>query len=87
MLYRFMVHCVAVMHLIIIILNVLAVPFLISNEPFYIWMPLITFLVSPMVGGTYCMFNRLENYFRFKAFMPPIHDRLGHILSLFTKRS
>jgi hypothetical protein len=80
LLYRILAHCVAVTHLVIIFLNLLAVPLLIINMPFYIWMPIITLLVNPMIGGAYCMFNRLENYFRFKAFMPPIQDRIGDLL-------
>lgn len=75
--YRFLAYFVATVHLIMILLNLLAVPFLIVYEPFYIWMPIITFLVSPLIGGTYCMFNRLENYYRQKAGMKLITDRVG----------
>lgn len=78
---RITVYFVATAHMGIITLNIAAVPFMVINEPFYIWMPLITFLVSPLVGGSYCMFNRLENYWRHKAGMPLIHDRLA---ALFT---
>lgn len=84
MIYRLAAHFVAVTHLLIIALNLISVPLVIAFEPFYIWMPLITFLVSPLVGGAYCMFNRLENHCRSKADMPLIHDRIG---ALFTKRS
>ena len=48
-------------------------------------MPVITFLVSPLVGGTYCIFNRLECLFRLKAGMPLIEDRVGHLLEVITK--
>lgn len=72
-------HIVATVHLLMITVNLLSVPLLIANEPIYIWMPLITFLVSPLVGGTYCMFNRLENHYRSKAGMPTIHDRVGNL--------
>lgn len=61
----------------IITLNLISIPFVVAYEPFYIWMPIITFLVSPLIGGNYCMFNRLENFFRFKAGMPLIEDRMG----------
>lgn len=77
--YRLLAHCVAITHLLIIALNLIAVPFVIAYEPFYIWMPLITFLVSPLIGGTYCMFNRLENHYRAKAGMRLIHDRVGDL--------
>ena len=77
--YRIAAHIVAIIHLLIISLNLLSIPFVIAFEPFYIWMPIITFLVSPLVGGTYCMFNRLENYFRHRAGMVLIHDRVAHL--------
>ncbi len=77
--YRLLARFVAIIHLAMIFLNVLSVPFLIVCEPFYIWMPLITFLVSPLVGGTYCIFNRLENHYRSKAGMPLIEDRVGEL--------
>jgi len=79
LLYRLLAHTVAILHLLIIILNFLSIPFVIAYEPFYIWMPVITFLVSPLVGGTYCMYNRLENHFRRKALMPLIQNRSDFI--------
>ena len=72
---------IAVVHLAMIALNLISIPFLIVLEPFYIWMPLITFLVSPLIGGTYCMFNRLENHYRQKAGMPLIQDRVGELFN------
>lgn len=77
--YKLIAHFIAVVHLLIITLNLVSVPFVIIFEPFYIWMPIITFLVSPLVGGAYCMFNRLENYFRAKAGMRLIDDRVGEL--------
>jgi hypothetical protein len=52
-----------------------AIPLLIVYEPFWIWMPMITFLASPYIGGSFCIFNRIENHFRRKAVLPPIEDR------------
>jgi hypothetical protein len=46
-------------------------------------MPIITCLVSPVLGGTYCMFNRLENFFRIKADMPLIRDRLEALFNIY----
>lgn len=86
LIYRICAHITAIVHLLIIVLNLLSVPFVIAYEPFYIWMPIITFLVSPLVGGPYCMFNRVENEFRSKAGMPLIHDRLGHLIEVVLKR-
>ncbi len=73
-------YTIAVIHLLIIGTNLISVPLLLIYQPFYICMPLITMLVSPVLGGTYCMFNRMENFYRIKAGLSPIHDRLGSFL-------
>ena len=78
--YRLLAHLVAGVHLLIIFGNFISIPILINVFPFYVWLPIITLLVSPVIGGTFCMFNRLENYFRNLANMPQIHDRIGHII-------
>lgn len=78
--YYYLAKFVAAVHMIIIGLNTLAIPFLIWKEPFWIWMPLITMLVSPVLGGSFCMFNRLENHYRYKAGMRPIADRFEEFL-------
>lgn len=78
--YRIYAHIVGFIHLLMIFLNLISVPYLIVYEPFYIWMPIITLLVSPVIGQTYCMMNRLENHFRFLAGMDLIHDRFQHFL-------
>lgn len=78
--YYFMAKFVAGVHLIIIGMNTLAIPFLIWKEPFWIWMPMLTMLSSPLLGGAYCLFNRLENYYRYKAGMRPIEDRFTELL-------
>ena len=78
--YKLLAHFVATVHLLIIALNLLSIPAVIAFEPFYIWMPIITFLVSPLVGGAYCMFNRLENYYRSKAGMKLITDRFQSLV-------
>ena len=79
--YACMARFTAFVHLGIAGANLVAIPLMIVNEPFWIWMPLITFLVSPMLGGTYCMFNRLENMFRRKAGMRLITDRLQELFN------
>ena len=85
LIFKCLAHITAIVHLLIIALNLLSVPFVVAYEPFYIWMPIITFLVSPLVGGTYCMFNRVENHFRRQAGMPEIYDRLGHFIEQITR--
>lgn len=79
--YIAFVRIIAAAHLCLMGLNIAAVPLVIINEPFYIWAPLITFLVSPLVGGTYCIFNRLENFFRERAGMPLITDRIEELFN------
>ena len=68
--------CIAIVHMMVIVLNTLAIPCLIYYQPFYIWMPLVTMLVSPVLGGTYCIFNNLENKYRVEAGKEPIEDRV-----------
>jgi len=74
-----MVKFIAAVHLMVIFGNTAAIPCLIYYQPFYIWLPIITFLVNPMVGGSYCLMNRLENHYRAKANMPFITDRLTEL--------
>lgn len=73
--YKIIVRTIAIIHLVMIGVNCISVPLILLNEPFYISVPLITLLFSPLIGGTYCMFNNLENHFRRKANMPEINDR------------
>lgn len=68
---------VATLHIIVVALNAIALPLLIINEPFYIWMPMITVLCSPLIGGPYCMLNQLENFFRRGAGLESIEDRVA----------
>lgn len=69
--YKFLANLVFIIHSIMIIVNIISIPFLIVYQPFYIWMPMITVLVSPVLGGTYCIFNNLEDHFRKLAGMEP----------------
>lgn len=80
MLDKFIAYTIGTIHIIITLVNLVSVPCLLLYTPFYIWMPIITMLVSPVVGGTYCMFNRMENFYRLKAGLPPIHDRWSSFL-------
>jgi hypothetical protein len=78
-LYRLCVYSVAVTHVVLIGTNLVAMPFIIWYTSWYIGIPLVTLLASPLLGGTNCIFNRLENYFRGKADMPLIYDRMDFI--------
>lgn len=79
------VYFVAFIHTIIIIINYISLPLLLINEPFWIWMPMLTFFVMPSLGGKNCIFNRLENFYREKAGMPKIVDRTNEIWKVFLK--
>lgn len=79
LLYKYFARFIAFIHVCIILINVVAIPCIIYFEPFWIWMPIITVMVSPVLGGTYCMFNRIENHYRIKAGLWPIQDRMTHL--------
>lgn len=55
---------VVIGHAVIILLNTLAPFFLAFRTPWYVSVPLITALFSPVIGASYCALNQLENYFR-----------------------
>jgi hypothetical protein len=57
-----------------IVMNTLSIPFIVINTEWYLWMPLITMLVSPVLGGSYCFFNNLEDHYRQQAGLP-VKDR------------
>jgi len=77
--YYYAYKAVAFFHLVIIFLNMVSVPLLIAYQPFYIWIPMISLLASPVIGGTHCIINRLENKFRVKAGVPVMYDRLEEL--------
>lgn len=79
--YKLIVKLIAILHLSIIALNFISIPLIIINEPFWLAMPLITLLVSPLIGGSYCLFNVLENKYRVKAGLPEINDRTEAFVS------
>jgi len=82
---KIIVYFIAIVHTLLIFLNIISIPLMIINEPIWIKIPLITCLVSPVLGGSYCIFNRIENYYREKANMPQITDRLDDIFKIFIK--
>ena len=65
--YTIAARGVFAVHQVMIGMNTLAIPAVIYYEPWYIWMPIITMLVSPVLGGTWCIFNQLEDYYRDRA--------------------
>lgn len=83
---KYISYAIGVIHMGIILLNVLSIPLVLIHEPFYIWMPIITVLVSPVIGGTYCIFNRIENHFRVLGGLEPINDRFESFCSFLIRR-
>lgn len=78
--YKVAAHFIAIVHIVIMFANTIALPVLIIYEPWYLYFPMISLLCSPLLGAQYCMFNRLENYCRYRAGMPQIYDKITHIL-------
>lgn len=78
--YIFIVNLVSSVHLALIFGNLLSIVLLIAYEPIYVWLPLITLLVSPVIGGSHCWLNRLENMYRMRVCMPLITDRFEEFL-------
>ena len=57
-------------HVLVILINTICIPLLAIYQPFYVSVPLITLICSPLVGGTYCLLYMFENYYRQKANLP-----------------
>jgi len=79
--YRILSFVVSAIHQIIIYGNTIAVLFLIIKQPWYIWLPVGTCILSPLLGGSLCIMNRLENKLRIKAGLKP-KDFDGVIIKL-----
>lgn len=85
MINKVIVCAIVLLHNILIILNLMSIPLLIIHEPFYISLPLLTVLMSPLLGGAHCVLNNIENYFRGKADMDLIEDRTEEISEFINK--
>lgn len=77
--YKFISRVIGTIHLILYALNIASVVMLIVKTPWYVYIPMLTLLSSPLLGGIYCIFNQLENHFRAKAGLPLIHDRFSDL--------
>lgn len=62
---------IKITHVVLMALNTISMFYLVIYEPFYIWVPMITILVSPLLGGQYCIFNHIENIYRIKLGLKP----------------
>jgi hypothetical protein len=79
--YVFMANTIAGCHLCLIFGNCICLAMLIGFQPVYIWLPMISLMVSPVIGGSHCFMNRLENHYRLRAGMPLITDRLEELFT------
>ncbi len=67
------VYTIKAVHLIIVIINVLAVPVLLITQSIFISVPVITVIIGLSTNEThYCVLTRLENYYRKKVGLGPI---------------
>ena len=79
--YKCIAKLIAVSHLLLILGNLACIVFLVGHQPIYIWLPLLSLMASPIMGGTHCYLNTLENIYREKAGLPKIVHRLQAFLS------
>ena len=52
-------------HYVILAINAIAVPAVIIHEPFYIWVPITTLLISPLLSP-HCIVGKLVDHFKDK---------------------
>lgn len=72
-LYYLAAKVICGIHAVLILMNTLAIPFAMYYQPWYIWVPIVTVLVSPLLGHHYCIFNQLEDHYRVQAGLEPKH--------------
>jgi len=65
-------------HFAIIIGNLLAIGFLAVNEPWWVSIPLITFLLNLVTNSWNCPLTILENKIRKKLGLPQIRSFIKH---------
>lgn len=68
-LLSYIVRCV---HWVVISANTLALFIVPFTLPWYLWIPLWTLLLSPVLGEDRCILNQLENKCRIKGGLEPI---------------
>lgn len=67
--------CLTVLaHLSLYLGNIVALGYLIFNQPWYFGVIACTFGFSPAMNGVFCAFTNLENYYRLKLKLPIIED-------------
>lgn len=77
---------IVVIHLIIVFINIVAIPFLLIYTPWYISIPLISFLIRLATVERICPLTNIENWIRRKLGMKEIKTFIGHYIIKHIKR-
>lgn len=87
MVLKFLLWTVVVIHLVIVAINVIAIPVLLAYAQWYISVPLVTFLVRLAIVERRCPLTALENYIRKKVNLPTINSFIGHYIVKHIRRA
>jgi hypothetical protein len=71
---------VVIFHIFVVIFNLLAIPYLCIYEPWYVSLPLISFLLRLALVERECPLTYLENMIRSKLGMKRIGTFIGHYI-------
>lgn len=77
---RFLFYLVFVLHLILLIINVVSIFILPFKTPWYISVPLVTWLVALATNPIRCLLTDLENKIRERLNMPKIKGFIKHYI-------
>jgi hypothetical protein len=77
---RILFYLVVILHFVFLIFNAISLIILPFKTPFYIWLPLMTWLVALVTNPIKCMITSLENKLRKKLGMPEIKGFVYHYI-------
>ncbi|MBP7209610.1 MAG: DUF2784 family protein [Paludibacteraceae bacterium] len=77
---RFLFYLVFVLHLILLIINVVSIFILPFKTPWYVSVPLVTWLVALATNPIRCLLTDLENKIRERLNMPKIKGFIKHYI-------
>jgi hypothetical protein len=81
MINKTILFTIQTLHWLFLILTIVAVPFLLIKEPFYISLPLCAWIMHLGFSKVLdCPWTRLENHFRVKVNKEPIGGFLSHYI-------
>ncbi len=79
---KLLLFFVRVIHEALIWGNFIAIPLLILLQPWYIWLPIVSCIASPLLDGVNCRMVRLENKLRKKIKLEQIkHEDRDYVRS------